>query len=269
MENEVVKKKNNVVLIILLILIILGLCGYIAYDKLFEKKDAVNNGEVNNNVNSNIEKKDTLVFDEATKKELLELMGLTENGLERYSKEDVQSWGFDTNYEYADFAYYGIAANFIKLQQGEYDPKDLDIELKKIIIWRSPLTKGKTVDIDSKENEYHPCYAGSGHCDGITIDTYKAVAKRYGFSDNPLAVFDDEYDGYYLLNFGGSVINPYRIEDKLSYDVKNNEYYIVYEVRLTGIGSTADEKDYYKAVTFVFNSDKNLSRIIVRNLVRK
>ena len=53
-NNTSEPKKNNNLIIIILLLIILGLAGYIIYDKVIAEKDANNNQEnVNNNENNN------------------------------------------------------------------------------------------------------------------------------------------------------------------------------------------------------------------------
>ncbi len=254
MEENIINKKKNIILILVLILILFGLCGYIIYDKF------VNNSKIDN-ISNEVKKEENDVIDEEVKKELLSLIGLTENGFERVVDLDGQ---LDKSYEWVEIIPSKVGYYFIGLEEGEYTGNDLSIFSKVNLINVSPITKDRILRIDDDYCEG----IGAGYCKVITLDTYKEIAKRYGFNEDPLTVFEFAYqDKYYIVNpYVGYKFHPDIIEDKLSYDVKNNEYYIIYDIKTTpqernGIIS----KKINQTITFVFDKNLNLSRFKVVN----
>ncbi len=279
-ENHVnggrVKKSKGNPLIVLLILIILVLVGYIVYDKAILNSKVDNNTQsenknsnTSNNDNSNNKVETKKELDSVTKKELLSLIGLTENGLNRMEKSRVIEDGLDSSSEWVDStsAKNSVFWVFTNFENGTYTSNDLSEIAKKLLITKSVLSEGKLVEVSAGEDENHPCYAGAGFCYGVSDELYKNIATRYGFNKNPLSLFSGKYDNkYYLIEFSPSVLNPYKIVDKLAFETESDKVKVIYDVKLTPYSMSYEgNKETNQTITFIFDQNKNLESFKVVN----
>lgn len=262
------KKKTNIIFVLVLAVIIVGLLGYIGYDKLYANKVVNEDNNVQDKPVSNENAESKRELTEEQKADMLKTVGLTENGIERLSTEAVLEAQLGEG-EYTDLR--GLAITFIRLGAGTYLTSDFDVNLKKEIIALSPYSN--LGDLYEVENEDHYCFPGSGHCLTITEDDYKIVAKNYGFSLNPDTVFNKnngEYDnGKYLIQTAGTVFSPDKVEDKISFGLGDKEAYINYDVKLVPVRNEYDSTIINKNITYTFkldgNNEYNLYQIKVVN----
>ena len=186
---------------------------------------------------------------------MLEIIGLTENGVERISKDKLKDYGL-SNGEYYDAS--GFAMIFLRQEAGTFLTSELSIDDKKEIIQRSKLSKLGDLE-GEKDGDY--CYAGSGHCDTITEENYKKVAKKYGFSLNPKTVFDSISQDYktkvYLMVQSAYITILNKVYDSLEFDAKDDEAYIIYDFTFDPVSSDVNSKRMSKKITFIFKQDED------------
>ncbi len=269
------KKKTNKMLVLVLVLIIVGLLGYIGYDKLYANKEVNKDNEVkstNSDVKSNSETVNK-ELDDQTKDELLKIIGLTEDGYKKLSTQEVKEHELDASSEWIDFSAYNIINYFLGLSDGVYTVNDLDEEAKLKIIEYAPIAKDKLIGLNTKDENDNICQNGADSCLGITPDTYSYVAKKYGFSLDAATVFTNGtatnlYDGkyYILIPYTGVMFNPSKIKDSVKFSDSNDSYYVVYDINLSFVShNTPSNKDINQTIKFKFDKDKNLVSFEVVN----
>lgn len=261
------KKKTSKIFVLVLTLIIIALVGYIGYDKLYANKNVntnndninTNSGNVNNEVeNSDVEVKKEL--DEKTKKEILTLIGLTENGLERMKDEDIIADGLPSG----DYAYcYGnnLSSTFFGINAGTYKIDQLDIDIKKNIVRYGAQTLGLMDKFVIPEGEDVTCTAGS-YCDAITEDNFNKVIKKYTISGNIKDYFDEyewqKKDNYYLYMMSGYISIPCTISDSISYEVYDNKIEVIYDIKQEEVEDSMGYK-LNKKITYTFRATNDSS----------
>ena len=253
------KKKTHKIFVLVLILIIIALVGYIGYDKLYANKvvNEDNNSSVNNNKIKPIEDKSKKEFIDSDKNEVLSIIGLTENGYKRMDEDSCLEFGIDT--ECINYSWLDVASKFIGLDEGLTYAKDINIDLKKEIIYTSPLSTDYFETVEAYENESHYCHAGAGYCKALSQDNYAKVARRYGFNVNGKTIFSErEIDnGLYLFNYGGTIINPARISDSITINARNDEVEVKYDVKIEFISNAFGAKNINKRIVYSFKLDNN------------
>ena len=261
MDENIINKKNNIIIILVLILIIFGLCGYIIYDK-FVSNSKIDNLEQMDNISNEEKKEENDVIDEDVKKELLSLIGLTENGLERTYDEYCENLG--NNEKCVDFNHIGNASIFINLGNGVINPNDIDDNLKKEIIFTTTVSEFQDyMDKVSSESDDHYCAVGATFCYGLTQNNFAKIAKRYGFSQNGMDLFDNQEidQGYYLYRPHAYAIDPNKVTDKLMFELNDdNSIDIIYNIKadLSEINNKFyNKQDYEKEIIYTFKINNN------------
>ena len=271
------KKKTSNVVVVILVLIIVGLLGYIGYDKLYasnkvntninnsgnvNNEPTNNSGNVNNEPTNNSGSETKKELDSATKKELLSLIGLTENGLEKMTEEDVKGDELPSgNYAYC----FGnnLSATFFRIKKGTYEINNLDMDTKKNIVRWGAHALGLMDNIMIPEDEEVTCTAGSS-CDGITESNFNKVIKRYNITGNVKDYFN-EYDwqkrgDHYVYLMSGYISVPCSITDNLTFEEHDNSVDVIYDIKQDEVN---DSNGYHlnKKITYSFraNADGNYS----------
>ena len=238
------KSKGPIFIIILMFLIILGLVGYILYDKgIIFKSNTETKEEVKDNTsNKPEEKKDNEVskqdqkkeLSNETKKQLLNIIGLTENGYPRATVEDY------SNREIVDMGGYDLTGIFVNLS-GEVIIKNKDYSFLQQLIKYYASNNGMIKEYlitDEKELSKINALSGASFRNGISKENYKKIAKLYNLPENGDEIFkkvDNEigiYKDYYVLYPDSFISEFYDVKDSLSYDINENDIIINYNVKL-------------------------------------
>ena len=224
MNLEVTKeKKGNKIIIVLIMIICIGLgigIGYLIFHNEDNEDNKGNEHEVQESVINNQEKNKKEI-DSTTKKELLDILGLTETGLTKGNAFGIQMLllNFDVNKE--------IIIN--NLSQA----KKLDI----IATYSNDELIKQISDDDTPL-----CPDG---CFGISEDNYNKIAKKYGITDNINSIFNSNLnynnsDRYYYLgkykdlylfnNASASLFDEASetIKDNYKMEIKDDDIYVTY-----------------------------------------
>lgn len=228
------KSKAKIIIIVLVVILILGVGGYFGY-KYYESMRLNNNSNSNNN--------ETKEIDADTKKKILNIIGLTENGI---SERD-------------SFNPYSLQLFLASLSDNkELILDNISNESKKRLVYLYAVENKLLKTINGSEYEY--CYAGSDECQAITSEDYAAITKKYGITTlgNELYSREEQYKNYYLYKDGGTVAPPGTIKD--SYEiVKDNNDIIVkynYSFKLDGEPDKYYGDTEIKAI-YTFKQDNN------------
>ena len=273
------EEKNNgkgIIIAILSVLLVV-LVFYIGYDKLYANNEVNKDIEVepttnNSDVKSNSETVNKGI-DEQTKDELLEIIGLTEDGYKKLSTSEVIEHNLDNTSEWIDFSAYNIINYFLGLNDGVYTVDDLDEEARLKIIEYAPIAKDKLIGLNTKDENDNICQNGADGCLGITPDAYKEVARKYGFRLDATTIFTNGtatnlYDGkyYILIPYTGVMFNPSKIKDNVTFSHLNDSFFIIYNVNLRFEShNSSRNKDVDQTIKFEFDNNKNLVSFEVIN----
>lgn len=190
------------------------------------------------------------------KKETLAIVGLTEEGVSKLSKETLESLDI-TEGSYADIGWLTLAGKFF-LEPGEYLTTDLSIDDKMLILVCA--SSSYHIGFDVQVDDAHV---------GLSDSDYKKLAKKYNFSENAFTIFDKntQYkNGYYLFGVTGATLNLVKVEDKISFNKTNSGLIINYSAKIGDTSSGNYSNRTYK-YTFRKNSDDSyyLYKINVTN----
>lgn len=253
-NNNVPKKSKGPIIVIILLLIIIAGLGtfiYLKKDVLFNNNINTNNTNTNNtsnNENSKETKDDTKKeITDNVKKELLKIVGLTENGYKRLDEETIRELEL-TGKDYADLSHYNVGKVFIFLDEGNYNSNDLPTDVKKDIIKIVGFSEGLMKWIN--EDTFSAA---------ISQDNYKKIAKKYGFSEDGKTIFsNNEFEnGYFLYMADGIIFVPYKIDDSVTFDSSENDIKLIYNVKLSDIDdkNPDPDKNLNKKITFSFKQN--------------
>ena len=229
-------KNNNKVLLV--ICIILGLFFILLVTGVIK----INSNEFNSTNNREVKEKD----------EVLNLIGLTENGYKRMSDELKEQYQLNGD-NYIDYNYYDIAKVFTDLNPGEYKVGDIGSELLNRLFFNYAVSNSiELIGIDSNGDQNHPCYEGVGSCFGITDESYKIIANAYDLSENPEDLLQ-KYDGLYLIKNFATIDNPHEINDSLSINYNKNDIIVNYNIELKPTQDyNSNGSTFNKIITYTF-----------------
>ncbi len=236
------KSKGLLVLVILLVIALLGTIGYILYDKgVFSNK---NNNEVKQEESNNKNEEKKKISD-STKKELLNIIGLTEEGYPRTTEESF------SNRDVVDMSGYDLAGVFVNLS-GEVIIKNKDYFYLQWLIKTYAHNNNMVIEYlitDEKELLKLNVVGGPSFRNGLSKENYKKIAKLYNLPENGDEIFkktnENEigiYKDYYVLYPDSFIGEFYNIKDNLSYDSNENEIIINYNVKLDEINDDYKDK---------------------------
>jgi len=217
----------------------------------------------NNGTNTN----NGSVVEVGEKKDVLDLIGLTDKGYSRLDDYQKQIYNVSGD-NYIDYSFYNIAKIFMDLKSGNYKVSDLEKDQLNRLIFNYATSHSILLEnFDSNGEANHPCNKGTGSCLGINVEDYKKIAKLYGLSDNPSDVLN-RYNDYYILDMFATVDNPHEIDDKIDIKYVNGDIEVKYDFSIKPTQDyNSNGSTFNKNITYTFkkNSDKNyyLSNIIV------
>ena len=240
MENNE-RKSNKVIIIVLVVvlLIALGVGGYFGY-KYFTNKPDGNQNQANN----------TNEIDADTKKKVLNIIGLTEDGIserERFNPYSLQ-------------LFLASLSDRLASSSDNHDViiNDIDGDSTKRLIYLYALENKMIKSINGSKYDY--CYEGSDECQAIITDDYEVIAKKYGITTPAYKLFSktEQYGNYYLYKDGGTVAPPGTVKDSYEIEKDNNDIIVKYNYSFKLDG----EPDKYYGdteikATYTFKQDNN------------
>ena len=262
------EKKKNIVLVLLIIVVGVMACFGIKMSKeMVELKQQVNNN-TNVNQNNNQEQQNntqpqeqtqeqTPVYPKvdnelssATKEELLNLVGLTENGHKKEIYDDCKNCTeYGTPFTIDDY--------FIQL-----DTKNVDLiinempisnikEMIRVYANSNKMLVDKVYTDDVLSNEYE-CLMPVGACDGISFDNYKIIAKKTNLNEDGKKYFGkfEYYNNYYLFSTTGGTSGTFKIEDNFDFEKQNNNVILNYNIK--GLSIDNSGYNFNKKITYTF-----------------
>ncbi|MBO4245217.1 MAG: hypothetical protein J5892_00545 [Bacilli bacterium] len=257
MEENNIKKGSNIsyILLVIALLIIIGLLSFLVYKAYSDKNNGNNNGsnssEVSNEVTDADKKTDNnqqiIKLTDDEKKELLDIIGLTENGI---NKED--SAGHKTT-DYYSFQYVMRRLN----KTGTFKIDDLPVDTIEEIILTYALDKTLVGQVLGED--YANCEAGAGWCTSVAFDDYAKIAKVLNIKTNPKTIFGDRvYNNNYLFTYGGSVAFDLEVTDKVSLKEESDNVKVIYDIKATYQGVNGDgskSATINRTYTYTFKKD--------------
>ena len=224
-----------------------------------------NNQQNENNQNNVVENKE---LSEATKKELLSLVGLTEKGIKR-TTDNVSEFDWEAaagNPEAVNL--YWLALDFIFLtidDKGAESNKEIQINQLPVDIIKDIIRAASTGFVSERKNEFsvpddeYDCSSeGSGLCEGLSFENYKKTAKKYNLNENGNSYFTKReiYNGYYLFDELGGIDDFAKITDSYSFERQNDNTILTYNIKLDfpndEIGTSYDRTNFNKKFTYIF-----------------
>ena len=255
------EKKEKVYIVIIMILVLaLGITIGVGIkanlntsnDQKETNKNTNNNSENNNKEENKKEENKKEEITDSLKKELANIVGLTEKGLERLTAEQDKDKAATGNY--ADITGFTHLETLINLgKDKEIVIKDLPAEDIKHIVFTYAINNNML------EKDLTKCPADyvTGQCSGVSIANYKKIAEKYNLSQNIETYFekDNIVDGYYIYPGTGTTGSYAKIEDSMNFERKDNDIILTYKIKIDYEG--AGPKNTDEKVTFTFKkSDK-------------
>ena len=204
---------KNVVITILCILI-LGLSGFIVYDKVINKEEKKDSNVTDNN--------DQYTLSKEQLNELYDIAGIS--GI--YSESSLISTFINNDGKISDY----------------------DKDTKKNIIYFNAAQESKLKYV--KGDEYASCASGSGTCQGVSKEDYYEIAKKYNINDK----FEDLYEGIYndigLYYYGGTVDCGSNVKQEASASYNDGNVVIIDNYVITGNKCTNIDKAGILKFTF-------------------
>ena len=269
------EKKKNIVLVLLFIIIGVMACFGIKMSKeIVEIKQNINenNTEQNKNYtdsNKNDNNQQNEEISLTTKKELLNMVGLTENGYKRnnnFSMLDDDMLKEVDKDNSVSLYWLDLAAILITMDDHglelnkETNINMLSSSLIKEIINATPskYVSERKEEFDVPDDEYDCSSEGSGLCEGISFDEYKKIAKKYNLNEDGSKYFSNKeiYNGYYLFHESGGIDDLAKISDSYDFEKKDDSIILTYNIKLEfynkNEGRDYDRKNFNKKITYTF-----------------
>lgn len=221
------KEKIYIGIIVILVLVLGIVIGFLIKGNQNNSADGKNNS---NNTTENVKE----ISDE-TKKELLNIVGLTEKGYKRMTTEEAKDYDKDVQEKVAKGNYVEVSG-FSLLRAFADLGKDKEIVIKdasndniKSIILKYAMANNLLNHEVRRTNK-----AGNGIDMGISFADYKTIAKKYNLNENGETYFNSNYiyNGYYLYDGIGTVSGFAIIEDSMNFETKGKDIVLTYNTKL-------------------------------------
>ena len=241
------QKRNEIISTIILLIIIGGIAfGILYYTGVIKFGD---NNQNNQNQNGSI------ILSGEDKKQILNMIGLTENGYERLGIDDIQALNL-TGTDYIDFSSFNKATYFIEMSAGSHTVNDFEkYDFENFFSIAIDANEEQLKTFKSDGSASHPCKSATGYCSGISEELYEEFAKKYNINEVGKAKLV-KYNGYYLVSSFGTLLNPAKITDSVSFSSDKENILVTYQIEKTPIDIVQEENNPSINKTIVFNFKK-------------